>query len=398
MNIAIFDCYSGIAGDMTLGAFLDAGFDFNLLKREVSKLCPRTVRLRARKVRRGNLTGTKFDVLIPSSGKHPHTTFPELQAKIAKSRLALPVRSLAIRILKKLAEAEAKAHGVSPAKVILHEVGALDSLADIAGTAVCLHHWGIQKIFVRNLHVGKGMIRTGTHGAMLNPPPAALGLLRGFKISHAPVPFELITPTGAAILAALAEKTEEIPSVIVREIGYGAGTRDLKDRPNLLRLTVGRLSPASFDRDRILALETNLDDMNPLGFEILYERLFEAGALDVYVTPILMKKMRPAQKLTVLHEHSRMESVARVVFRETTTFGARFLELDRLILERKTVRVKTRFGGVAVKIGSLDGKTTIASPEYRDCRKIALRKKLPFQIVYREAQKRAGVFLKGEER
>ncbi|HNV86017.1 MAG TPA: nickel pincer cofactor biosynthesis protein LarC [Candidatus Omnitrophota bacterium] len=394
MNVAIFDCYSGIAGDMTVGAFLDAGFDFNRLEKELSKLCPRAVRFRARKVRRGNLSGTKFDVLIPPAAKHSHTTFPELRARIEKSRLLPPVKDLTAKILKRLVEAEAGIHGVSSSKVVLHEAGALDSLADIAGTAFCLHHWEIRKVFARNLQMGKGMIGAGTHGILPNPPPAVLELLRDFSICYAPVPFELVTPTGAAILSALSEKTESIPSVLVREVGYGAGTRDLPDRANMLRLTVGRLSPCSAGRDRILALEANLDDMNPLGFEILYERLFGGGALDVYVTPILMKKMRPAQKLTVLFEHSAMEAIARAVFRETTTFGVRFLELDRLILPRRKIRVPTKLGTIGVKVGSLDGKDSIASPEYRDCRKIALQRKLPFQAVYREAQKAAGNFLK----
>jgi uncharacterized protein (DUF111 family) len=236
--------------------------------------------------------------------------------------------------------------------------------------------------------VGKGEIKVGHHGKVMLPSPATLELLKGFRLQHANIPFEMVTPTGAAILSALAERTEEFPALEVQNIGYGAGDYEFKDRPNLLRVTLGSL-PSHFKEDRILLLESNLDDMNPLGFELLYKRLFEAGALDVYVTPVVMKKMRPAYKLSVLFEHRLQKAIAKTIFNETPTFGVRFLELSRFILDRKFCTVQTPFGSVTVKTGNLDGRMHIASPEYEDCKRIALRKHRPFRTVYQAAKKMA---------
>ncbi len=388
MNVAVFDCYSGISGDMTLGAFLDAGLDFKLLQSEIKKLRLSGVRLAVKKVKRGGFSGTKFDVRIPEQKHSSHTNFFHVRKLIQNSRLHPGVRKLALEMFQKLASAEAKVRGTKPAKVFFHEVGTLDSIVDIVGTAAAVHHLKIEKIFVRNLHVGFGEIRTYHHGRVMLPSPGALELLKGFKLNHAPIRFEMVTPAGAAILAALAEKTDEIPDLDVQSVGYGAGSQDFKDRPNLLRITLGQ-SSRGFKKDRILVLETNLDDMNPLGFEILYTRLFQAGALDVYLTPVLMKKMRPAHKLSVLLEHSLKEKISEVVFKETTTFGLRFMELDRFLLARKITHVQTKFGRVSVKIGTANGRPHIASPEYEDCKKISLTRRIPFGEVYREAKKQA---------
>jgi uncharacterized protein (TIGR00299 family) protein len=299
------------------------------------------------------------------------------------------VKALALKIFEKLAAAEAKVHGLPAAAVQFHEVGAVDSIVDIVGAAAAVHHWGIRKVFVRNLNAGAGDVRHGHHGRMRVPGPGTMELLKGFPVRLVSTPSELVTPTGAAILAALAEATEEIPALAVDRIGYGAGSSELKDRANLLRLTVGEIPARRFAGDRILVLEANLDDMSPLGFELLYDRLFKAGALDVFVAPVLMKKMRPAFKLSVLFEHPLKEKIAETVFAETTTFGARFLELDRFLLDREIVRVATRFGKIAVKIGSANGIPRIASPEYEDCKKISLASGKPFAEIYREARKRA---------
>lgn len=388
MKVAVLDCYSGIAGDMTVGAFLDAGFDFKLLRKELSKLSLRGVRLEAKKTVRNGISATKFQVLISEKPGCPHTAYPGIEKGILRSRLSKPVKEISLRIFRTLAQAEGKVHGKAVRDVALHEVGALDALADIVGTAVCLDRWNIKKVFVRNLHTGRGVFKMGHHGKMMNPPPATLELLRGFEVRHSPVAFEMITPTGAAILSAMAEKTEDLPSVQVERIGYGAGTRDFRNRANVLRLTVGETG-SSFHKDRVLVLETNIDDMNPLGFETLYSRLFRAGVLDVFVMPVLMKKMRPAYKLSVLFELPKKEAVSRIVFQETPTLGVRFLEVDRLILERKKFEMKTKYGKISVKTGLLDDRTLIASPEYEDCKKIAFAKKLPFRKVYEEAREKA---------
>lgn len=393
MKAAIFDAFSGMAGDMTLGAFLDAGFDFSLLKSELKKLGLRGYSLTSEKTRRGVFSGTKFTVHIKHSLRHGHTHLSEIRRLILKSRLHPNIKKISIRIFETLGRAEAKVHGLQLEKISFHEVGAIDSIVDIVGTAVCVHHLGLGRIFVRNLHVGGGSLRTHHHGRMILPTPGASELLKGFEVSHAPIDFEMVTPTGAAILAALAEKTGDLPCLEIQAIGYGAGTMEFKDRPNLLRVTLGE-TVKGFSRDRILVLETNLDDMNPLGFEILYRRLFKAGALDVYVVPILMKKMRPAYKLSVLLEPSLKDKISETVFKETTTFGVRFLELDRLILKREIIKIPTRFGKISVKTGSLDGCPHIVSPEYEDCKKHALARGLAFREVYREAKERALAFLK----
>lgn len=393
MKAAIFDAFSGMAGDMTLGAFLDAGFDFSLLKEELKKTGLPGFSLSRAKVRRGHFAGTKLNVRIRPAHSHEHTSLSKIRGLIRKSRLHPGIKKNALKIFKKVGRAEAKVHGVSLEKVSFHEVGAVDSIVDIVGTAICLHHLGIEKIFVRNLHVGLGALKTHHHGRMVLPSPATLELLKGFELHHAPIDHEMVTPTGAAILGALAEKTNKFPSMEVRAVGYGAGTRDFKDRPNLLRVSWGEIL-RGFSRDRILVLETNLDDMNPLGFEILYDRLFKAGALDVYVTPILMKKMRPAFKLSVLLEHAKRQEIAAAVFKETTTLGVRFLELDRFLLQRKFVTVSTRFGKLTVKVGSSDGQPCIVSPEYEDCKKAALKHGAAFRAVYVEAKKCAAGFLK----
>ncbi|MBI4550139.1 MAG: nickel pincer cofactor biosynthesis protein LarC [Candidatus Omnitrophica bacterium] len=401
MRAAVFDCHSGISGDMTLGAFLDAGLELAVLEREVRKVGLRGVRLGAKKVRRGAFVGTKFTVSTEAAPAHSaarHTPYSEIVRLLRRSRLAPVVKTLALEIFDRLARAESKVHGLSRAQVEFHEVGAVDSIVDIVGAAAAFHHWGIRKVFVRNLNAGAGDVGHGHHGKMRVPGPGAMELLKGFPVRFVSTKSELVTPTGAAILAALAETTEEVPALTVDRIGYGAGTADLKDRANLLRLTVGEIPEKKFSGDRILVLEANLDDMNPLGFEILYARLFQAGALDVFVVPVLMKKMRPAYKLSVLFEHARKDAVAAIVFAETTTFGVRFLEVDRFILDRSIVRVPTRFGRVAVKIGRANGIPGIASPEYEDCKKIALARRRPFAEVYREARERAAEWISGSAR
>lgn len=393
MKAAIFDAFSGMAGDMTLGAFLDGGFDFNLLRSELKKLNVSGYSLSRVKASRGHFTGTKFDVRIRPGYFHDHTRLSEIRGLIRKSRLHPGIKKNALKIFEKLGRAEARVHGVPLEKVFFHEVGAVDSIVDIVGTAICLHHLGIEKIFVRNLHVGRGALKAHHHGRIALPSPAASELLKGFELHHAPIDHEMVTPTGAAILAALAEKTSDLPSMETRAVGYGAGTRHFKDRPNLLRVSWGEILRGFF-RDRIFVLETNLDDMNPLGFEILYARLFKAGALDVYVTPILMKKMRPAFKLSVLLEHAKRQEISAAVFKDTTTLGVRFLELDRFLLQRKFVTVSTRFGKLKVKVGSADGQPCIVSPEYEDCKKAALKYGAAFRTVYGEAKKCAAGFLK----
>jgi uncharacterized protein (TIGR00299 family) protein len=392
MKAAVFDCHSGIAGDMTIGAFLDAGFDFGLLKREISKLGLHGVRLAARKTRRGILAGTKFEVMIRRSAHGTHTSLADIQNRIQKSRIHPGIKALALKIFRTLAQAEAKVHGTTLSRVMLHEAGAIDAIVDVVGTAAIFHHLALRRIFVRDLSAGGGEVHAGSHGKVGAPSPVTLELLKGFPVTFVANPHEMVTPTGAAILAALAERMTGPVALEVESVGYGAGSAEFHDRANLLRVTVGTLA-GPYRKDRVILLETNLDDMSPLGFELLYKRLFEAGALDVFVTPILMKKMRPAHKLSVLFAPPLKDKIAEALFRETPTLGVRFFELDRLLLDRKFIRVRTKFGSLRVKIGALDGQTCAASPEYEDVKKLALRKRVPFRQVYEAAKQAAAPFL-----
>lgn len=388
MKTAVFECYSGIAGDMIIGAFLDAGFDFKILKAELKKLGLKGYKLSREQVKQGYLSGTQFKVSVKDKAGHRHTSFGEIKKLIRRSRLKKGVKEKSLRIFTALAGAESKVHGLKADKVHFHEVGAVDSIIDIVGAAVCLEKLGVEKIFVKELTVGRGSLLKGTHMFLPVPAPATIRLLKGFKITYSDLGHELVTPTGASFLAALSEKTDNLPAIEVESVGYGVGETEIKERPNLLRVTLGELA-GRFREERIIVLETNIDDLPPLAFEPLYEKLFERGALDVYLTPILMKKGRLAFKLSVLLENSIREEMAETVFNETPTLGVRFTELDRFILQRKKIRVKTRHGRVSVKTGTLGSENVVYSPEYDDCKRLAEKKKVPFRKIYDEAKKEA---------
>jgi len=385
VRIAYFDCFSGISGDMTIGAFLDAGLDFNVLKKELSKLKIKGYILKRYPVKRGAIAGTKFDCMTKEGQDHTHRSLSEIIALIERSSLNARTKNIAKDIFMTIGKAEARVHGINRKKDIkLHELGEVDSLIDIVGTAIAIDKLGIDEIYFSDITMGRTVVRT-RHGMLPIPGPAALELLKGVPSSISNVDAELVTPTGAGIVKTLANGFGEMPRMKVRHIGYGAGRRELDRLPNMLRVIIGEAA-VPFRQDTVTVIETNIDDMSPQNFEYLFERLFKEGALDAYAENIHMKKTRPGFKLTAITTPFRLERIASVIFQETTTIGIRYHETKRFILDRKVVRVKTRFGQVDVKVSAgPDGIRTV-SPEYDHCVRLARKNNIPLKDVCEAAR------------
>lgn len=384
MRIAYLDCFSGISGDMTIAAFLDAGFSFTILSKELAKLKIKGYRLKVSKVKRGGIAGTKFDCITDERG-HGHRSLKDIFAIIDKSSLNNKVKATAKNIFTDIGRAEAKVHGTGGKKgVYLHELGEIDSIIDIVGIAIILDVMGIDEIYASVVNQGRTFAGSA-HGTIPIPGPAALELLRGIPTGISDVRAELVTPTGAGILRSLAKGFGRMPQMVITDIGYGAGTMEFKEMPNMLRVAIGQASDI-FKEDRIHIIDTNIDDMNPQNFEYLFERLFKEGALDVYTTAIQMKKSRPAIKLTVLARHKDLNGLSSIIFEETTTIGLRFYEAGRMMLDREMVAARTKFGTIRVKVSRFNGKPATISPEYNDCIKIARLKRVPFRVVYDTAK------------
>ena len=384
-KIAYFDCFSGISGDMTLGAFLDAGLDMKALSRELKKLRLNGYELKSTKVKRGALTGTKFDCIIKETS-HPHYSLKDILLLIDKSALTKKVKENARNVFTAIGEAEARIHGLGSKKDIkFHELGAVDSIIDIVGTAIALEHLGIDEVYSSVINFGRAFAET-EHGTIPIPAPAALELLKGAPAAMSDIEAELVTPTGAGILKVFSRGFGRMPAMKIEGIGYGAGSRDLQEIPNMLRVVIGEKAEA-FSEDRIFVIETNIDDISPQNFEYLFDRLFKEGALDVYTENIQMKKTRPAFKLTVLADGALLNKICAIIFSETTTIGVRFHEASRFKLERNFVRARTRYGDVNVKVARGPGNIKTVSPEYEECARLARESKVPLKTVYEEAKR-----------
>ncbi len=373
-KILYLDCPSGISGDMFLGSLIDCGLDIKRLGSQLRKMKIGDYKLGARKVSRAGVSGVKFDVIYKKRRGHEHTddkTFKGIVKAIKSSGLSARVKEMSVAVFNNLAKAESRAHGVPVEKVHFHEVGDIDSVVDIVGACIALEELGIDEIYSSRL-------------AVANVAPATAYLLQGIDISIAGVPFELVTPTGASLLKTFSRPQDDIPPMKVLRAGYGAGSRDIPDRPNLLKSIIGERQ-ADGDADVVTVLEANIDDMNPQIYEYIIERLFEAGALDVYITPVIMKKSRPACVLTVVSEPQTAETLSGIIFEETPTFGIRRHTAGRRKLKRKIVEVNTKYGNIKVKVGSWKNVISICSPEYEDCKRAAKLKKVPFSAVRREA-------------
>ncbi len=378
MKILYFDCFSGVSGDMTLAALLDLGLPLEKLREELKKLTLENYSLEVHPGSRSGIAALGLEVKVgPREENHRH--FSQIREMILKSLLAPEVKEVSLAIFQRLAEAEARVHKKTVEEVHFHEVGAVDSIVDIVGTAIGLQHFKPQKIYTSELPVGRGFVQC-QHGRLPLPAPATVEVLKGYPVKSVPVEGELVTPTGAAIVAALSSKVSPFPSMIVEKIGYGMGKKEFPDRPNLLRLVLGEVSE-DYLTDRAIVLESNLDDMNPEFYDYLMERLFQKGALDVALSPLQMKKNRPGTLLRVIAEEKDAEALSELILRESTTLGVRSFSVDRKKLPREVREVETRYGKIRVKVS---GEVRF-QPEYDDCRRIAREKGIPIQEVYWEA-------------
>ena len=386
MRIAYFDCFSGVSGDMCLGALVDAGLPLADLAGALEGLRLRGVSLRSRRVTRGALSGTKVDVIV-EKGRDRSMRLRDIQRILKAACLPETVRERSLAVFERLAQAEGVAHRVLAAEVHFHEVGVVDSLVDVVGTVLGCHVLGLDGIYVSAINLGAGTTVVG-HGTIPVPGPATVNLLKGLPVYTAGPAHELTTPTGAALMATLANGAGTMPAMAVSAVGYGAGSVDPPGWPNALRVFIGEaMSPA--ESDRVMVLETNLDDMNPQGYELLIDRLLAKGALDVTLTPVIMKRGRPGIVLSVLADPAKVESVLRVLFAETTTLGVRVQEVARRLLAREMTEVPTRFGPVRVKVAKVSGRGRLlkARPEYQDCKRIAEQTGLPLREVTREVER-----------
>ena len=378
MKVAYFDCFAGISGDMTLGALVDAGLSFAALKSELDKLSVREFTLSQRRVEKHGIAGTKIDVNAREG--HVHRHLKDVLEIINSSSISASAKEKAARVFQKLAEAEAKIHGTTIEGVHFHEVGAVDAIVDVVGAIVGLELLEIEAIYASKFRFGSGHTR-GAHGAMPVPVPAVVEMTKGFPSERTNIPYELVTPTGAALLTALASNIGETIQLRTESTGYGAGTRDVEQVPNFLRVEIGELV-ADPRTDFPVLLETNIDDMTPEIYGYLIDRLFEAGARDAFLTPVIMKKGRPGIQLTVLADPNKETELTELIFSETTTLGIRRLPIQRHILERRTDTVQTPYGPIRVKIADIGGKQRI-TPEYDDCARIAREKQVPILDVYK---------------
>jgi hypothetical protein len=406
LKIAYLDCSSGISGDMYLGATVDAGVPIKRLGKELSKIPVEGYTLSAKKVKRAGIVSTKVNVEISQksevrSQKSENKRWEDIKRIIQKSSLTQDIKKKGLKTFKLLFNAEARVHGEAFDKVHLHELGAIDCIVDVFGTIIGLDLLGIEKVYSSPINLGSGSVKT-EHGILPVPAPATAEILKGLPVYSTDIPFELTTPTGAAILKGLSSGFGSVPPVNIEKIGIGAGSKDFKDRPNILRLFIGTPleSPhtplwkrgaegdfkgglGEFSDEKVIVIETNVDDMDPRIYEYVMEKLFKAGALDVYVTNILMKKGRPGIKLSVLCNDKDKENLMKIMLKETTTIGLRFYEAERRVLQREIKTIDTKFGKVRVKFSRLGDEILKACPEYEDCKRIAKKLNIPLIEVMR---------------
>jgi pyridinium-3,5-bisthiocarboxylic acid mononucleotide nickel chelatase len=384
MKLAYFDCFSGISGDMTLGALLDAGCDLQLLRDELRALQVPGWELSAEKVWKNGMAATC--ARVKTDDQQRHRSLNAILEILKNSPLQPPVRDRATAIFQKLGEAEARVHDVPLEKIHFHEVGAVDAIVDIVGACIGFNALGIDEFACSPLNVGGGTAQMA-HGVVPVPAPATANLLQGKPTYSNGVQRELVTPTGAAIVATLCDSFGPQPPMSVSAIGYGAGTADIEGQPNVLRLMIGDAAEKAvpgYDQE-ITVIEANLDDMNPQIYGYFQEKALAAGALDVFTTPVQMKKNRPGTLLTVLCRPADVQALMSLIFAETTTFGVRTYSAQRRVLPRESVKVDTKFGEVRVKLSRVNGHVLHVTPEYDDCRKLAEEKKVPLQRVINEA-------------
>ena len=381
IRIGYFDCFSGISGDMVLGALVDAGADLREIERELRKLKLEGWSISAEKVQKRAIFATQ--VKVEASEQHHHRGLSVILKMIEEAGLAPRAAERAAKIFTRLGQAEAHVHRMPVEKVHFHEVGAVDSIVDIVGAAIGFELLGLDEFACSAVEVGAGQVKTA-HGLLPVPAPATAELLRGAPTFSSGILRELATPTGAAIATTLAASYAEMPRMTLRAIGYGAGSADLAEKPNVLRLMIGEREasePGEYWAAPVTVIETNVDDMSPQIYGYFAERALAAGALDVFSTPAQMKKNRPGLLVTILSEPDKVAALADLVFRETTSIGVRTYEVRRKTLEREVATVTTEFGEVHVKLSRMNGSLLNATPEYEDCQRIAVERGVPLKRV-----------------
>ncbi|MGC8803086.1 MAG: nickel pincer cofactor biosynthesis protein LarC [Bacteroidales bacterium] len=406
-KILYYDCFAGISGDMHLAAMIDLGVPVEYIQQQLQKLALTEYRLEVKKIVTHGISSTRVSVHLTESKsqtvqvdqlpstvrkhghKHDpqplHRSFADIRKVIEESGLSIRAKSLSIKIFERLAQAEGKVHNLPAEQVHFHEVGAVDSIVDIVGAAICIDYLSPDRIVSSPVELGSGMVQCA-HGVYPVPAPATAELMQNIPVTLGKIPFEATTPTGAAILSAVVDDFQNVKSFVPVKIGYGAGSKD-SDIPNVLRIFMGQYqeeSPA-FEFEQVLLVECNIDDMNPELYEHVVARLFEVGAQDVYLTPVLMKKMRPAQKISVLCNKDIFEDVKRILLNETTTLGVRALGVDKWMLNREILTLETSLGKVRVK-KSFGPNVVKFKAEYDDCMEIAKKMNRPLPEVMRIIQ------------
>lgn len=382
MKIAYFDTIAGISGDMTLGAFISAGMSLDYLSNEISKLDLHGVEFQATHLERSGITAVKLDVII--SDQHHNRNIHDILEIISRSTLSDCVKENAKKIFMQLAHAEAKIHSMSIDDVHFHEVGALDAIVDIVGVAICLEKFGIKKVYSSPIKLGSGGFVDAAHGQLPLPAPAVAEILKGYPTVLTDVPFELTTPTGAAIVKAISSGVLSNEQIIFEDIGYGAGSEEIKSIPNLLRVMIGELEQSGEEEESVI-VETNIDDMNPEIYPFVIEQLLSHGADDAFLIPIIMKKGRPGVLLSAITSRSKLDDITNVFFSQTSTLGIRMQHINRRKVVREQREIESKLGKIKVKVVKYNGKERFI-PEYEECRRLAIEKNIPLIEIYRNLE------------
>ncbi|HMS41751.1 MAG TPA: nickel pincer cofactor biosynthesis protein LarC [Pyrinomonadaceae bacterium] len=389
MKTLYFDCFAGASGNMILGALVALGIDENALVEQIKLLDISDFSIDFSIKNKSGISAIYADVKVADEKKHRH--FSTIEKIINDSRLDEKIKIRAVKIFKKLAEAEAKIHGIEFEKVHFHEVGAMDAIIDVVGACVGFELLEIEKFVCSKIHVGSGFVNMA-HGKFPVPPPAVTELLKDFAIYSTEIEGELITPTGAAIIAAVCEESGSLNEIVIEQTAYGAGSRNYENFPNVLRLIVGSQSPKSKVQspksEKLTIIETNIDDLPAQNLGFVMEKGFEIGALDCWFTPIQMKKNRPATMISILCESDKKEILTELLYTETSTLGVRVSEIERNCLPRETVKIETIYGEIDVKIARFNEKIINAKPEYDQMRQIALKSKKSLREIEREILER----------
>lgn len=380
MKVLCYDCFSGISGDMNLGAMIDLGITVSFLKNELEKLNLRGWELIAEKDQRHGITGTKVTVK-QTVHEHAHRHLSDIEKIISESSLSDADKRLSMKIFLKIATAEALIHDIPVEEVHFHEVGAIDSIIDVAGAAICFNALNVDAVFVSEVELGSGFVNCD-HGKLPVPAPATAEIMKGIPARTGGVDFEATTPTGAAILSVLGTGFSSGHAVKIEKTAYGVGHKDHPEVPNLLRVSLGETSAKTISGHQALLIESNIDDMNPEFYDYISERLFKAGASDVYCSQIIMKKGRPGVVLNVICEAGLEDIIKEIIFKESTTVGIRTFDFKKDTLAREFGKLNTKYGEVTIKRSFYKGQEVSAKPEYDECRKIAAEKGIPVKEVY----------------